>query len=68
LNNRNIPVRQEDENLIDEAEDEIALRAHLAKSAEDVKCGRVCDAENAFDELITELNSYDCPALPNNAV
>ena len=66
MNNRNIPVSKEDDPLFNEAEDEIALRAHLAHSAEDVRHGRVCDADKAFDEVISVLEHW-APAINKTA-
>ncbi len=40
---------------LDELEAQLSVYAHLARAADDVKLGRVQDAEDAFDEILGEL-------------
>jgi hypothetical protein len=40
---------------IDEQEAKLAVYAHLAQAADDIKLGRVQDADDAFDDISREL-------------
>lgn len=42
-----------------ELEEKIALYAHLAQAADDIRLGRVTDADAAFDEILTELDGKE---------
>ena len=44
---------------ISELEDKIAVYDHLAQSADDIRLGRVCNADRAFDDVIAELKNLD---------
>ena len=50
---------QEQRNYIAELEAKIAVYAHLAQAMDDVKLGRVQDADEAFDDIIAELENLD---------
>ena len=50
---------QEQQNYISELEDKIAVYAHLALAMDDVKLGRISDADSAFDDVIAELENLD---------
>jgi PHD/YefM family antitoxin component YafN of YafNO toxin-antitoxin module len=41
---------------IDELEAKLAVYAHLAQAADDIKLGRVQDADDAFDDISRELD------------
>lgn len=47
----------EQQNYISELESRLAVYAHLAQAMDDVKLGRVQDADDVFDELIGELDA-----------
>ncbi len=44
------------QNYITELEERLAVYAHLAQAADDVKLGRVQDADKVFDEILGELD------------
>lgn len=44
------------QNYISELEARLAVYAHLAQAADDVKLGRVQNADEAFDEILGELD------------
>jgi hypothetical protein len=44
---------------MDRGEDKLAVYAHLAQAADDVRLGRVQDADDAYDDIIAELESLD---------
>ena len=46
-------------NYISELEATLAVYAHLAQAMDDVKLGRVQNADDAFDDVIAELESLD---------
>jgi PHD/YefM family antitoxin component YafN of YafNO toxin-antitoxin module len=46
-------------NYIAELEAKLAVYAHLAQAADDVRLGRVQDADDAYDDIIAELESLD---------
>lgn len=50
---------QQQLNYISELEARLAVYAHLAQSMDDVKLGRVQDADDAFDDIIGELENLD---------
>lgn len=46
----------EQQNYISELEAKLAVYAHLAQAADDVKLGRVQDMDEAFDDILAELD------------
>ena len=50
---------QAQQNYIAELEAKLAVYAHLAQSMDDIKLGRVQDAEDAYDDIIAEMESFD---------
>ena len=50
---------QDQQNYIAELEAKLAVYAHLAQAMDDVKLGRVQDADEAYDDIIAELESLD---------
>lgn len=44
---------------ISELEEKLAVYSHLAQSMDDIKLGRVKDADKVFDDLINELENLD---------
>lgn len=44
---------------ISELEEKLAVYSHLAQSMDDIKLGRVKDADEVFDALINELENLD---------
>lgn len=50
---------QEQRRYIAELEAKIAVYAHLAQAIDDVKLGRVQDADEAYDDIIAELENLD---------
>ena len=44
---------------ISELEEKLAVYAHLAQAMDDIKLGRVQDADEAFDDIIAELENLD---------
>ncbi len=44
---------------ISELEAKLAVYSHLAQSMDDIKLGRIQDAESAFDDILGELESLD---------
>lgn len=44
---------------ISELEAKLAVYAHLAQAMDDVKLGRVEDADEAFDDIIAELENLE---------
>ena len=49
----------EQQNYISELEAKLAVYAHLAQAMDDIKLGRVQDADDAFDDILGELESLD---------
>lgn len=49
----------EQQNLISELEAKLAVYAHLAQAADDVKLGRVQDMDEAFDDILSELDGLE---------
>lgn len=47
------------QNYISELEAKLAVYTHLAQAMDDVKLGRVQNADDAFDDVIAELESLD---------
>ena len=47
------------QNYISELEAKLAVYAHLAHAMDDIKLGRVQDADEAFDEILGELENLD---------
>ena len=50
---------QYQQNYIAELEAKLAVYAHLAQAMDDVKLGRVQDADEAYDDIIAELENLD---------
>ncbi|MCQ2529219.1 MAG: type II toxin-antitoxin system Phd/YefM family antitoxin [Saccharofermentans sp.] len=46
----------EQQNYISELEAKLAVYSHLAQAADDVKLGRVYNADEAFDGILAELD------------
>lgn len=44
---------------ISELEEKLAVYSHLSQSMDDIKLGRVKDADEVFDDLINELENLD---------
>lgn len=44
---------------ISDLEEKLAVYSHLAQSMDDIKLGRVKDADEVFDDLINELENLD---------
>ena len=49
----------EQQNYISELEAKLAVYAHLAQAMDDIKLGRVQDADDAFDEILGELENLN---------
>jgi len=49
----------EQQNYISELEAKLAVYAHLAQAMDDIKLGRVQDADDAFNEILGELENLD---------
>ena len=49
----------EQQNYISELEAKLAVYAHLAQAMDDIKLGRVQDADDAFDEILGALENID---------
>ena len=49
----------EHQNYISELEAKLAVYAHLAQAMDDIKLGRVQDADDAFDDILGELENLD---------
>ena len=49
----------EQQNYISELEAKLAVYAHLAQAMDDIKLGRVQDADETFDEILGELENLD---------
>ena len=47
------------QNYISELEAKLAVYAHLAQAMDDIKLGRVQDADDAFDDILGELENLD---------
>lgn len=47
------------QNYITELEAKLAVYAHLAQAADDVKLGRVQNADDVFDEILGELGGMN---------
>lgn len=50
---------QDQQNYIAELEAKLAVYAHLAQAMDDVKLGRAQDADEAYDDIIAELENLD---------
>ena len=50
---------QDQQNYIAELEAKLAAYAHLAQAMDDVKLGRVQNADEAYDDIISELENLD---------
>ena len=50
---------QDQQRYIAELEAKLAVYAHLAQAMDDVKLGRVQDADEAYDDIIAELETLD---------
>ena len=44
---------------ISELEEKLAVYAHLAQAMDDIRLGRVQNADEAFDDIIAELENLD---------
>ena len=49
----------EQQNYISELEAKLAVYAHLAQAMDDIKLGRVQNADDAFDDILGELENLD---------
>ena len=49
----------EQQNYITELEAKLAVYAHLAQAADDVKLGRVQEVDAAFDDILSELDGLE---------
>jgi len=49
----------EQQNYISELEARIAVYAHLAQASDDLKLGRVQEADSAFADILSELDGLD---------
>ncbi len=49
----------EQQNYISELEAKLALYAHLAQASDDIKLGRVHDVDDAFDDILSELDALE---------
>ena len=49
----------EQQNYISELEAKLAVYAHLAQAMDDIKLGRVQDSDEAFDDILGELENLD---------
>ena len=49
----------EQQNYITELEAKLAVYSHLAQAADDVKLGRVQEADAAFDDILSELDGLE---------
>ena len=50
---------QAQQNYIAELEAKLAVYAHLAQAMDDIKLGRLQDADDAYDDIIAEMESFD---------
>lgn len=50
---------QQTMNYISELEEKLALYNHLAQSIDDIKLGRINNADDVFNELISDLENLD---------
>lgn len=50
---------QNQQNYISELEAKLAVYTHLAQAMDDVKLGRIQDANEAYDDIIAELENLD---------
>lgn len=50
---------QNQQNYIAELEAKLAVYAHLAQAMDDIKLGRVQEADEAYDDIISELENLD---------
>ena len=49
----------EQQNYISELEAKLAVYAHLAQAMDDIKLGRIQDADDAFDDILGELENLN---------
>jgi PHD/YefM family antitoxin component YafN of YafNO toxin-antitoxin module len=49
----------EQQNYISELEAKLAVYAHLAQAMDDIKLGRVQDADDAFDDILGEFENLN---------
>ena len=49
----------EQQNYISEIEAKLAVYSHLAQAADDIKLGRVQNAEDVFDDILHELDELE---------
>ncbi|MBR6049998.1 MAG: type II toxin-antitoxin system Phd/YefM family antitoxin [Clostridia bacterium] len=50
---------REQQEYISELEAKIAVYAHLAQALDDIKLGRVHDADSVFDEILSDLETFE---------
>lgn len=50
---------QDRQNYIAELEAKLAVYAHLAQAMDDVRLGRVQNADDAYDDILSELENLD---------
>ena len=50
---------QNQQKYISELEAKIAVYAHLAQAMDDIKLGRIQDSDDAFDEILSDLENLD---------
>ena len=49
----------EEQNYISEIEAKLAVYSHLAQAADDIKLGRVQSLDDAFDDILSELDGLE---------
>lgn len=54
----------EQQNYIMELEEKLAVYAHLAQAADDLKLGRIQNMDDAFDDIPSELDGLELWATP----
>ena len=54
----------EQQNYIMELEAKLAVYAHLAQAADDLKLGRVQNMDEAFDDILSELDGLELWVTP----
>ena len=54
----------EQQNYIMELEEKLAVYAHLAQAADDLKLGRIKNMDEAFDDILSELDGLELWTTP----
>ena len=54
----------EQQNYIMALEEKLAVYAHLAQAADDLKLGRIQNMDDAFDDILSELDGLELWATP----